>query len=85
LGTGHLRGGTARITIGNLPIGQDSIHVVYSGSEFAPSTSGELILSVHADDPITHPALHIKAAVRDTTGFAGRGALLRRQNGQREY
>jgi hypothetical protein len=85
LGVGNLRGGKARIKIGNLPIGQDPINVVYSGSVFAPSRSGELIVSVHADDTSTRPTLHIKAVVRDTTGSAGRGALLRRQNGQREH
>jgi Bacterial Ig-like domain (group 3) len=85
LGTGQLRGGKASITVKNLPIGRDSIRVVYGGSAFAPSTSSDMIVSVHADDPSTRPALHIKAVVIDNTGSAGRGALLRRQNGQSEH
>jgi hypothetical protein len=60
LGTGDLRGGKARITIGNLTIGQDPIKVVYSGSDtFAPSTSGELIVSVRADHTSARATGHI--------------------------
>jgi hypothetical protein len=71
LGTGKLRGGKASITIGTLPIGQDSIQVVYAGSEFAGSTSGELTVDVRADDTIVRPTHHISHAIH--------AQLLRRQ------
>ena len=79
LGIANLRGGKASITIGNLPVGQNSIEVVYGGSEFAPGTSGVLIESVHASDPSTRPTRHIKTIVGDTTGSVGRRSLLRRR------
>jgi hypothetical protein len=78
LGIANLRGGKASITVGNLPVGQNSIKVVYGGSEFAPSTSSVLIESVHASDPSTRPTRHIKAVGSDTIGSVARGSLLRR-------
>jgi hypothetical protein len=78
LGIANLRGGKASITVGNLPVGQNSIEVVYDGSEFAPSTSSVLIESVHASDPSTRPTRHIKAVGSDTIGSVARGSLLRR-------
>jgi hypothetical protein len=78
LGIANLRGGKASITIGNLPVGQDAIKVVYGGSDFAPSTSGVLIESVHANQTSTQTTRHIKGVVGDTTGSVARGSLLRR-------
>jgi hypothetical protein len=79
LGIGNLRGGKTSITIGSLPVGQDSINVVYGGSDiFASSTSGMLIESVHANHTSTRPTRHIKAVGSDTTGSVARGSLLRR-------
>ena len=81
----NLRGGKASITMRNLTIGQHRIKAVYGGSVFARAISRVMINSVDAIDTSTRPALHIKAVVRDTAGSAGRGTLLRRQNGQREH
>jgi hypothetical protein len=53
LGTGQLRGGKASIKFSDLPIGRDSIRVVYGGSAFAPSTSSNLIMNVRAGDTET--------------------------------
>jgi hypothetical protein len=83
LGTCELHGGKARITIANLPIGRDSIEVVYGGSVFAASTSGVLIESVQAHNTSTRPPRHIEAVVADATGTADHGRLLRR-NGARQ-
>jgi hypothetical protein len=78
LGIVKLHRGKASITIANLPIGQDSIKVVYGGSVFAASTSHVLIESVQAHPTSLRPHRQIKAVVADATGTAGRGWLLRR-------
>ena len=70
LGTGELRRGKARITIANLPIGQDSIEVAYGGSVFAASTSGELTVDVRADHAIARPTHHISHIAGTTSAFS---------------